>query len=63
MMGRIREGVERIRRFNANAAHELRTPLSHICGRIETILARPRRDEEYRDALAQVLDQAHELAA
>jgi heavy metal sensor kinase len=63
MMGRIREGVERIRRFNANAAHELRTPLSHICGRIETILARPRRDEEYRDALAQVLDEAHELAA
>jgi heavy metal sensor kinase len=63
MMGRIREGVERIRRFNANAAHELRTPLSHICGRIETILARPRRDEEYRDALAQVLDEAQELAA
>jgi heavy metal sensor kinase len=63
MMGRIREGVERIRRFNANAAHELRTPLSHICGRIETILARPRREEEYRDALAQVLAEAQELAA
>jgi heavy metal sensor kinase len=63
MMGRIRDGVERIRRFNANAAHELRTPLSHICGRIETILARPRRDDEYRDALAQVLAEAQELAA
>jgi heavy metal sensor kinase len=63
MMGRIREGVERIRRFNSNAAHELRTPLSHICGRIETILARPRREEEYRDALAQVLVEAQELAA
>jgi heavy metal sensor kinase len=63
MLGRIREGVERIRRFNANAAHELRTPLSHVCGRIETILARPRRDEEYRDALAQVLSEAQELAA
>ena len=63
MMGRIREGVERIRRFNANAAHELRTPLSHICGRIETTLARPRHDAEYRDSLAQVLDEAQELAA
>ena len=63
MMGRIREGVERIRRFNANAAHELRTPLSHICGRIESILARPRRDEEYRESLAQVLNEAQDLAA
>jgi len=63
MMERIREGVEGIRRFNANAAHELRTPLSHICGRIEAILQRPRREEEYREALARVLGEAHELAA
>ena len=63
MMARIREGVERIRRFNANAAHELRTPLSHICGRIESILQRPRGDEEYREALARVLAEAQELAA
>ena len=63
MMARIREGVERMRRFNANAAHELRTPLSHICGRVESVLQRPRREEEYRDALQQVLREAHELAA
>jgi heavy metal sensor kinase len=63
MMGRIHDGVERIRRFNANAAHELRTPLSHICGRIEAVLQRPRRDQEYRDVLAEVLAEAQELAA
>jgi two-component system OmpR family sensor kinase len=63
MMARIREGVERMRRFNANAAHELRTPLSRICGRVESILQRPRRDDEYREALQQVLSEAHELAA
>lgn len=63
MMARIREGVERMRRFNANAAHELRTPLSRICGRVESILQRPRRDDEYREALQQVLAEAHELAA
>lgn len=63
MMARIREGVERMRRFNSNAAHELRTPLSRICGRVESILQRPRRDDEYRDALQQVLAEAHELAA
>jgi two-component system OmpR family sensor kinase len=63
MMARIREGVEGMRRFNANAAHELRTPLSRICGRVESVLQRPRRDEEYREALQQVLLEAHELAA
>jgi two-component system OmpR family sensor kinase len=63
MMARIREGVERMRRFNANAAHELRTPLSRICGRVESVLQRPRRDEEYREALQQVLLEAQELAA
>jgi two-component system OmpR family sensor kinase len=63
MMARIREGVDRMRRFNANAAHELRTPLSRICGRVESILQRPRRDDEYRDALQQVLSEAHGLAA
>ena len=62
MMARIREGVERMRRFNANAAHELRTPLSRICGRVESVLQRPRRDEEYREALQQVLLEAQELA-
>jgi two-component system OmpR family sensor kinase len=63
MMARIREGVERMRRFNSNAAHELRTPLSRICARIESILQRPRRDDEYREALERLLAEAHELAA
>jgi two-component system OmpR family sensor kinase len=63
MMTRIREGVERMRRFNANAAHELRTPLSRICGHVESILQRPRCDEEYREALQQVLTEIHGLAA
>jgi len=63
MMARIREGVDRMRRFNSNAAHELRTPLSRLCGRIESVLQRPRRDDEYREALQQVLAEAHELAA
>jgi two-component system OmpR family sensor kinase len=62
MMARIREGVDRMRRFNANAAHELRTPLSRLCGRVESVLQRPRRDDEYRVALQQVLAEARALA-
>jgi two-component system OmpR family sensor kinase len=63
MMARIREGVDRMRRFNANAAHELRTPLSRLCGRVESVLQRPRRDDEYCEALQQVLAEARALAA
>ena len=63
MMMRIRDGVERMRRFNSNAAHELRTPLSRICAHIESILQRDRPDEEYREALQQVLAEVHGLAA
>jgi len=62
MMARIRDGVERMRRFNSNAAHELRTPLSRLCGRIESVLQRPRAEAEYREALQQVLAEAHALA-
>ena len=53
MMQRIREGVDRMHRFNANAAHEIRTPLSTICGQIEVALQEARDPEEYRQVLEQ----------
>jgi heavy metal sensor kinase len=62
MMQRIREGLERMHRFNANAAHEIRTPLSTICGQIEVALQEARDPEEYRQILERVLKQAHHLA-
>jgi signal transduction histidine kinase len=62
MMQRIREGVDRMHRFNANAAHEIRTPLSTICGQIEVALQEARSPEEYRQVLERVLKQAHHLA-
>jgi heavy metal sensor kinase len=62
MMERIREGVERIRRFSADAAHELRTPLAVIRNQIEVTLEKPRDAEEYERVLRQVLDEANQLA-
>ena len=51
MLGRIRAGVEQMHRFNANAAHELRTPLHRIGSRLDATLSQPRDAAAYRDAL------------
>lgn len=49
--------------FVADAAHELRTPLTALRGRVETALLRDRAPEEYRAALAIVLEEAERLSA
>ncbi|HEY8121682.1 MAG TPA: ATP-binding protein [Myxococcota bacterium] len=51
MLARIRAGVEQMHRFNANAAHELRTPLHRIGSMLDATLAQPRDAAAYRDAL------------
>jgi heavy metal sensor kinase len=49
MLERIEAGYRGIREFTANAAHELRTPVSLICAEAEVSLAFQRTTEEYRD--------------
>jgi heavy metal sensor kinase len=51
MLGRIDSAFERQRRFTADAAHELRTPLSLLKSQVDLALSRPRTTEEYQDAL------------
>jgi signal transduction histidine kinase len=52
MLGRIAEAFERQRRFTGDAAHELRTPLALMRGRIDLARSQPRTIEEHLATLA-----------
>ena len=52
LLARIEEAFKRERRFTADVAHELRTPLAGLCSTIEVALSRQRDAEEYQTALS-----------
>ncbi len=62
MLDRLEESFERISRFTADIAHDLRTPVNIIRGEVEVALARPRTAEEYRDVLESSLEEAVRLS-
>jgi two-component system heavy metal sensor histidine kinase CusS len=49
-------------RFAASAAHELRNPLNILTGEAELILAKPRTEQEYQEAIGSALEEYRELA-
>ena len=55
-LDRIATFIEKKREFIANAAHELRSPLTAIGAASELALARDRTPEEYRETLGEISD-------
>jgi len=63
MLERLQNVFEAQRRFIADAAHELKTPLTVIMGSLEVTLRKARSAEEYREVLIGNLGQVERLIA
>ena len=61
MLDRLESSFDRLARFSADIAHELRTPVSNIMGETEVTLRNPRSEIEYRETLASVLEETNRL--
>jgi signal transduction histidine kinase len=56
MLERLETSFDMQKNFISNASHELRTPLTSINGQLEVLMMKDRSTEDYKTALASVLD-------
>ena len=63
VLERAEQAYHQLESFNADVAHELRTPLANLIGAVEVELARPRSAGELKEALLSNLEEARRLSA
>jgi heavy metal sensor kinase len=63
MLARLERSFDELRRFTADASHELRTPLAAMRAVGEVALRAPRSEEEYREVVGSMLEEADRLAS
>jgi signal transduction histidine kinase len=61
MLERLEESFALQKDFISSASHELRTPLTAVNGQIEVLMMKDRTTEEYKSALASVLEDIKSL--
>jgi len=62
LLSRLDQSFDHMRRFVADASHELRTPISIIRGEADVALSHDRGAAEYQQALAVILDESRRLS-
>jgi two-component system OmpR family sensor kinase len=62
LLSRLDQTFESMRRFVADASHELRTPIAVIRGEADVALSHPRSEREYQETLSTILDESRRLS-
>jgi heavy metal sensor kinase len=62
LLSRLDQSFDHMRRFVADASHELRTPVSIIRGEADVALSQDRSSAEYQQTLAIILDESRRLS-
>ncbi len=62
MLSRLDEAFQQVRRFSADASHELQTPLTTLRGELEVALRTARTAEEYQETLKSALEEIERIS-
>jgi len=63
LMARVEQAYAQLEGFNADVAHELRTPIAALMGNVEVALSRERPAAELRETMALLLEELQQMSS